>query len=393
MNALQVAEVKSDKANVEITSRYSGVIKKLHYGVGDTALVGEPLIDIEVEGNVAAESHAAPSPSSQQQPSQSQQQQQAKSVTDSIVEQSINKVLTAPAVRRIAREHNIDLTMVTATGPKGRLLKEDVLNYIKGGAKPVSAAPAAAAPVSAVAAAAQQAPLVGDRVEPVKGIKKAMIKTMNAANAIPHFGLTDDIRMDKLMQMRGEVKRHAEEQDVKLTFMPFFIKAISLSLKQYPILNSQLSADETQITYRAAHNIGIAMDTPEGLLVPVIKNVQNLSIMDIARERNRLQALGAKGKLGQNDLTGGTFSLSNIGTIGGKYASPLLPPGNVGIGAIGKIQKVPVFDDHGNVIPAQIMNISWSADHRIIDGATLARFSRAWKNYLEHPSSMFLEMQ
>jgi 2-oxoisovalerate dehydrogenase E2 component (dihydrolipoyl transacylase) len=385
-----VAEVKSDKANVEITSRYSGIVKKLYHKVGSTALVGDPLIDIEIQDGSAAEDQHPISKAEAVMP-----ETPAKSHVgaDHEVERSIHKVLTTPAVRRIAREHAIDLTKVPATGPKGRVLKEDVLNFIKGGETAVKK-PLPTITTTAAAAVTPGPPVFvqEDRVEPVKGIKKAMIKTMNAANAIPHFGLCDDVRVDELVELRKQMKPYADQYQVKLTFMPFIIKAISLALRQYPILNSTLSADETQIIYKAAHNIGVAMDTPEGLLVPIIKNVQNLSIMEIARELNRLQDLGAKGKLGQKDLSDGTFSVSNIGTIGGTYASPLLPPGNVCIGAIGKIQKTPVFDEKDNVIAAQIMNVSWSADHRIIDGATLARFSKLWKQYLEKPSTMLLEM-
>jgi 2-oxoisovalerate dehydrogenase E2 component (dihydrolipoyl transacylase) len=400
-----VAEVKSDKANVEITSRYSGTVQKLYYNAGDIAQVGDPLIDIEVDAE--ADAGDVPEIKHGERPLATHETTNTTSTTSTsttasdlarATEESIERVLTTPAVRRIARENNIDLRQVRATGPKGRVLKEDVLNYLSSPAKysTISAAvttAAAATTTTTATAAAKSVVLEPDRVEPVRGIKRVMIKTMNAANQIPHFGLSDDIRVDRLVQLRNELKSVADQHEVRLTFMPFFIKAASLALKQYPILNSTLSADETQITYRSAHNIGVAMDTPDGLLVPIIKNVQNMTILEIAKELKRLMDIGAKGKLGAADLSGGTFSLSNIGTIGGTYASPLLPPGNVGIGAIGKIQKVPVYDEQDRVVPAQIMNISWSADHRVIDGATMARFNKAWKQYLENPSLMLLELQ
>ena len=144
---------------------------------------------------------------------------------------------------------------------------------------------------------------------------------------------------------------------------------------------------------KGSHNIGIAMDTPSGLIVPNIKNVQDLSILEIARELNRLQELGAAGKLEKQHLEGGTFTLSNVGAIGGTYASPVLFLPQVAIGAIGKIQTVPRFDASNQVYPANILTVSWSADHRVIDGATMARFSNEMKSFIENPNAMILAMK
>ena len=134
------------------------------------------------------------------------------------------------------------------------------------------------------------------------------------------------------------------------------------------------------------------MDTPQGLLVPNIKKVHQMSVVEIAEELNRLQDLGLRGKLGADDLKNGTFSLSNIGSIGGTYAKPVIMPPQVAIGAVGKVQKLPRFDANDNLVKAHIMNVSWSADHRIIDGATMARYSNLMKNYIENPASMILDL-
>merc|ERR1712110_590721 len=142
-----------------------------------------------------------------------------------------------------------------------------------------------------------------------------------------------------------------------------------------------------------SHNIALAMDTPMGLLVPSIKGVQNLSVFEIALELNRLQQLGVAGKLSTSDLTGGTFSLSNIGSIGGTYAKPVILPPQVAIGALGKLQVLPRFDDDDNIIKAHIVKFSWSADHRVLDGATVARFSNRMKDYLEDPASMVMDLR
>lgn len=182
-------------------------------------------------------------------------------------------------------------------------------------------------------------------------------------------------------------------QGMKMTFMPFFIKAVSLSLQHYPVLNSHFSSDSSTITYKASHNIGVAMDTANGLLVPNIKDVQVKSVVEIAKELDRLMQLGQAGQLGMVDLTGGTFSLSNIGAVGGTYARPMLLPPEVAIGAFGRVRKLPRYTDTGEVAPTHIMEVSWSADHRVIDGATVARFSNLWKTFLEAPATMLTALK
>merc|ERR1711871_470910 len=174
--------------------------------------------------------------------------------------------------------------------------------------------------------------------------------------------------------MRKVLKPVFEEKNIRLSYMPMMLKAASLALLEFPVLNAAISEDEGSVIYKGAHNISVAMDTPRGLLVPNVKNCESRSIMEIAYEMNRLQALGAANKLGAEELGGGTFALSNIGVIGGTYADPVIMPPQVAIGAVGKLQTLPRFDSDGNVVPRTIMNISWSADHRVIDGATMARF-------------------
>ncbi|MGH0184043.1 UNVERIFIED_CONTAM: hypothetical protein FKN15_013481 [Acipenser sinensis] len=302
------------------------------------------------------------------------------------------KTMATPAVRRLAMENN---ARTAPPQPKDKTL-------------PVPK-PAVTKPV-----------FTGkDRTEPLKGFHKAMVKTMSAALKIPHFGYCDEIDLTQLAELREELKSLAESRGVRLSYMPFFIKAASLGLLHYPILNASLddscqnitykaaslgllhypilnaSLDDScqNITYKASHNIGLAMDTQQGLIVPNVKNVQMLSIFDIAAELNRLQTLGATGQLGTNELTGGTFTISNIGSIGGTYAKPVILPPEVAIGALGKIQALPRFNAKGEVVKAHIMNVSWSADHRIIDGATMSRFSNLWKSYLENPASMLMDLK
>ncbi|OQR94094.1 lipoamide acyltransferase component of branched-chain alpha-keto acid dehydrogenase complex, partial [Thraustotheca clavata] len=310
---------------------------------------------------------------------------------------SSGKVMTTPSVRRLAREHNIDLENVPTEGD--RILKGDILNYIKHLADTKSSA-AAVAPMATpssssapVAATSTFEFLTESKTVPVTPIQKMMVKSMNAALKVPHFGYADEIEMNALDELRNTLKPLASERGVKVTYLPLMVKAASLALKYYPILNASVSDDESSITMHAHHNISVAMDTPKGLLVPNIKNVESKSILDIAEDLSRLQKLGAEGRLGPNDLTGGTFSLSNIGSIGGTYMSPVIMVPQVAIGALGKIQTIPRFNKNGEVIPVKVMNVSWSGDHRVIDGATMARFSTKWKNLLENPVAMLTELK
>ncbi|KAG7400057.1 hypothetical protein PHYBOEH_007125 [Phytophthora boehmeriae] len=414
-----VCEVQSDKATVEITSRYDGVVKKVHYEVGEMAQVGSTLIDIDVDEATAASVQSsgkkkkAGPPVSRKGPTPIAAA--AKEPVSAPVEAPVaptpvltptpvaprrhetdEKLLTSPSVRRLAREHSIDLYDIEGTGPQGRILKEDLLEYIKVLAKQPALtevkAQVTTAKVASVTDVPRAAYLQQDTVVPLTPIQKMMVKSMNAALQVPHFGYADEIQMDALYNLRNELKPLAESRGVKLSFMPFIIKAASLALKEYPILNATVNDSETEITMVAAHNISVAMDTPTGLIVPNVKNVQAKSIMQIAEDLNRLQQLATDGKLGPNDLKGGTFSISNIGSIGGTYMSPVLLLPQVAIGAIGKIQKLPRFDTEGNVEAVRLMNVSWSGDHRVIDGATMARFSNQWKGYLETPVSMLTEM-
>ncbi|MCI4383391.1 hypothetical protein PGIGA_G00025900 [Pangasianodon gigas] len=396
-----ICEVQSDKASVTITSRYDGVIRKLYYDVDSIALVGKPLVDIETDGGHAV----APEEDVMETPAVSREEHTHQEIKG-------HKTQATPAVRRIAMENNIKLSEVVGTGKDGRILKEDILNFIakQTGAilppspfqeiqpppptPPPAVTPKEKKPLSVTTPVIPRPVFTGkDRTEPLKGFHKAMVKTMTAALKIPHFGYKDEVDLSRLVHLRSELKDVAELRGVKLSYMPFFIKAASLALHHFPILNASVDEACQNITYKAAHNIGLAMDTPQGLLVPNIKNVQMLSIFEIATELNRLQALGVSGQLGTTDLTGGTFTLSNIGSIGGTYAKPVILPPEVAIGALGKIQVLPRFNAKDEVVKAHIMYVSWSADHRIIDGATMCRFSNLWRSYLENPASMVLDLK
>lgn len=403
-----ICEVQSDKASVTITSRYDGRITKLYHEVDDLCKVGSPLVDIEVDDESLSSSDDDEVHDQDIGSSQRASKPAAESVVQEAGGAAGDKVLTTPAVRRIAMENNIPLSDVKGTGKDGRVLKEDVIRYIellhtsKSPATPAKAAPAPAPkggkPASAPAVERQPVratPLrvAEDRVEPVRGIRKAMAKTMAQSLAIPHFGYCDEVDVSRLVTLRPILKPFAERQGVRLSYMPFFIKALSVSLIEYPILNAYVDDNVENMTIKGCHNVGVAMDTPQGLLVPVVKNVESKSILEIAADLNQLLELGNAGRLQQDDLTGATIVLSNIGTVGGTYAHPIITKPMVLIGAIGAIKKQPRFDEEDNLTKAHILQVSWSADHRVIDGATVSRFSNLWKTYLETPALMLIHLK
>lgn len=396
-----LCEVQSDKASVTITSRYDGIVKKLYYAVDDIARTGKPLLDIELAGDEdeASAQEVTKTPTAKPAPAAAEisTATSAASTTSGTSSTSPGKALATPAVRRVAMENKVNLAAVPGTGKEGRVLKEDVLRFI-GQVKtpPVDHAttPHAAHPAPASPVFARLAPLTADRVIPIRGYTRIMAKTMTEANKIPHFGYMDEVVVNRLVDLRKQLKEiGAEKGGLKISYMPLFIKAASLALTQFPMLNASVDENLENITYKQAHNICVAMDTPGGLVVPNIKHCEQRNVWEIAADLQRLQSAGQRQQLSMEDLQGGTFSLSNIGAIGGTYASPVIFPPQVVIGALGKIEVKPRFDEQGKVFPAHIVKVSWAADHRVIDGATMARFSNQWKEYLENPALMIAEMR
>ena len=358
----KIAEVQSDKASVEISSRFDGRISKLHYKVDDMAKVGDPLVDIETDEpaiNEAKSDASRVDGSATMKESIEREVVHSENKTKSF-DRGPNSVLATPAVRILAKQKGINLNEIVGTGRNGRITKEDL-----------------AKETSIKQDNTREQNILKER----KGLtmhQNAMVKEMTRSMTIPHFGYCDDICVDQLL----ELKRSLNENEKKFTLMPFFIKAASLALKEFAILNSSLEGDS--IVYHKHHNISFAMDTPQGLMVPVIHNAESKTIEEI---NNDLKKLQAKPSFSPTDLKGGTFSLSNIGSIGGTVCSPVIVSPQVCIGALGKIKSRVVFEED-DLVETQILTISWSADHRIIDGATMARFSNLWKLYCEEPFRM-----
>ncbi|CAM9089893.1 unnamed protein product, partial [Ectocarpus sp. 12 AP-2014] len=456
----KLCEVQSDKANVEITSRYDGVVRNVHWNVGDMVQTGAVLVDIEERATFSAgsstprqsylssaENTGVPHLSV---PSSPHPPVAPPALAETVTPESTGgtsfgngggvrdlegsgparrQVLATPAVRRLCREMSIDLAVepIPGTGPGGRLLKGDVLAHASATAKTA----ASGGPTNGeMGTAARETNLQeqqqqrrrwrrrqGEGVEvtaeteeggeqqrsrreakeavavPIKGVQRAMMEAMRKALEVPHMTFCDEVNADRLGKLRSDLKEAAERRGARLSYLPLIVKATSMALTAFPTLNASLSDDEKFLLQHPGHNIGVAMDTEKGLLVPCIANVEEMSVLDIAEELNTLQRLGAAGKLGEEKLAGTTFTLSNIGSIGGTYASPVILHPQVCIGALGRMQRVPRFDavDTDKVVASKVIPVSWSADHRVVDGGTLARFSNTWKAYLENPALMLAD--
>lgn len=379
-----VCDVMTDKALVQIPAKYTGKVEKLYYQKGDIAAVHSPLFQMSIAGQSAEPDVSSAVVKAQTNAATKPAQKPAASANET--KQLNKKAVASPAVRRKARELDVDLTQVPGSGKNGRIYKQDIEDFL-------NETPSQTVSQDATPKTASTTSVGSSRVEPIKGIKAAMAKQMVASvSTIPHFTFCDEIDLTKLIAMRSELKEQYKQQGVKLTMMPFFIKALSLAIKQFPVLNSQVNDDCSELTYFDDHNIGMAVDSKIGLLVPNIKSCQSKSIVDVANEVTRLTEAARDGRVSPDDLKGGTISISNIGAIGGTIATPIINKPEVAIVALGKLQHLPRFDEKGNVISAAIMQVSWSGDHRVIDGGTIARFNNLWKSYLEDPAKMMMAM-
>ena len=419
----KVCEVQSDKATVEITSRFDGIVDSLGGQIGDMISVGSPLLYITVAGESGCDNDVDESDKihdSQSTPIQSTRNRlnseegkfcvrsRAKNASLLNGDASIDptgtgtQLLATPAVRKLGMEYNIDMGTICGSGPKGRVLKADVMQFIreeesraKGGISLPASSIQRAMPQRSPHSSNEPSVVSGeDVVVPIRGYQRLMVNTMIKSQEVPHMCYSDEVNINALRTCREDLKPLAESHGVRLSYLPFLIKAASLAITNFPVLNSSINVDDLIMTYHCDHNIGIAVDTPRGLAVPVVKHCQELSVLEIAKELSRLQNAAIEGRLEEKDIVDATFAMSNIGSIGGTYMSPIIAPPQVAIGAMGRIQRLPRFVGETNEVEsAHIMQISWSGDHRAVDGATMARFSNQWKAFVERPMSMTFNMK
>jgi len=397
-----IVEVMTDKALVEITAPEAGVVTKLYVAQGQIAKVHAPLYAYQVDGEGQANTSESHTEAGQTTPAEQPvelpaglseidlSRTEASSQAPGTATGSLHhKVPASPAVRRLVREHSLQLTEIAGSGKDGRVLKEDVLAHLDQASQATSSSQTVVNNQAVKNQTETQAP----RVEPLRGVRAVMAKRMvEAASTIPHFHYGEEIDVTALVALRERLKPVAEAQGERLTLMPFFMKAMALAVAEEPIVNAQLNAEGSELHYYPQCNIGMAVDSKAGLMVPNVKNVERLTLLEIAREVGRLTTSAREGRVDQADLKGGTISISNIGALGGTYAAPIINAPEAAIVAIGKTQWLPRFDEQGAVQRRAIMTITWAGDHRFIDGGTIARFCNAWKGFLEAPETMLLHL-
>jgi len=378
-----VADVQTDKALVQIPAKHSGRITKLYVEQGEIAKVHAPLFQIELPSDSQQSEPSRAAPHAQQEPVPTKVEHIQQSIQAS--DDSKRKVLATPAVRRIARENKMDIDQVNGTGPKGRVLKADMINALSNGSSSVTQP----VPVVSTVDVKQDVTII-----PMKGIRAVMAKQMlKSVSTIPHFTYAEEIDITKVNNLRRELNESMSENETRLTLMSFFVKSLSLALFEHPILNSHMSDDGSEIHQYAEHNVGMAVDSPSGLLVPNIKLANRLSLTEIAKEVKTLAEAGRSGRLAPDTMKGGTITISNIGAIGGTVTTPIVNAPEVAIVGIGRIQKLPRVDEQGNIVVREVIQVSWSGDHRVIDGGTIARFTNSWKELLEQPQKMLLSLR
>lgn len=397
-----IVEVETDKAVVELPSPATGTILKINYQVGQVVKVGEILVVVGQPGESYTPSAAAPAhgqPSPQKQPDAAKPasapatQAPAPSAQSSAPSPAPGHAMASPATRKLARELGVDLAKVHGTGPGGRITDDDV-KAASGGAAPVQVTgPAPTTPAPAVSIAGPKVSVEeGDKVIPLTHLRKVIAeKMLYSKTHIPHACGMDYCDVTKLSELREKEKKNFEPKGVKLTYLPFIVKALAIALKEMPQFNAHFDNEKNEIVIKKTHNIGIAVDTPEGLMVPIVKDVDRRSIIEIAQEIEHLAALARERKLKLDDLKGGTFTITNIGSVGGMFSSPIINPPEVAIMGVHRIKEVPLVID-GKIKPRKILGLSVCFDHRVNDGAAATSFMNIVMKHLEDPDLMLVDM-
>ena len=367
--------LESDKASMEIPAEDAGVVKEVFVNAGDEVKTGAPLISIEVSSDSTEESKPEPK---EEEPKKEDKETKIETKAPEIKSENISsdKTFASPGVRRLARELDIDLTTVNATGPKGRITKDDLHGFIKQKMAQGGSVGAVSLPKIDFSqwGSVDEQPLT--KIQKITGDR-----LQQAWQTIPHVTQFDEADISVLNKKRIELKKEGEKKNIKVTFLPFIIKAVIKSLKEFPRFNSSLDHLSENLVLKNYYNIGIAVDTPTGLVVPVIKNADNKSILGLSEELMDLSERARTGKLKPDEFKGGCFTISSLGGIGGTNFTPIINPPEVAIMGVSKSIWKPVYD-HKNkeIVPTFMMPFSLSYDHRVIDGAIGAAFTSFFSN-------------
>ena len=412
-------EIQNDKAVVEIPSPVTGTVEEILVGEGQVAVVGDILIRFDAPGyenhqhgdeegteetEAQVQSTAEAGQDIEKQEVKKQEAKKEESVPAAKVEgtdSSTTRVIAMPSVRKFAREQEVDIHEVQGTGKNGRVLKEDIESFLNGGQKPVVNETTVEenkedAVVSKEDETKSSAPVIleGDfpeTREKMSGMRKAIAKAMvNSKRTAPHVTLLDEIDVTELVAHRKKFKDIAAEKDIKLTYLPYVVKALVSTLREFPQLNTSLDDETEEIIQKHYFNIGIAADTDRGLLVPVIKNADRKSVFAISEEISSLAEKARDGKLSLAEMKGASCSITNIGSAGGQWFTPIINHPEVAILGIGRISEKPIVKN-GEIVAAPMLALSLVFDHRVIDGVTGQQALNHIKKLLGNPELLLME--
>ncbi|MBB3205606.1 pyruvate dehydrogenase E2 component (dihydrolipoamide acetyltransferase) [Rhodopirellula rubra] len=433
-----IIEMETDKATVPVPSDVSGKVTKISVSEGDTVPIGGDLIEVEAaEGADAAPAKpapAAPEPKAEAKPEPASEPTPApkpaptpvsaappadkpaapaapvapatieRPMADNVTVADSGSIPAGPAIRRLARETSVNLANVQGTGPGGRITRDDVLAAVRsanttkaasvsGSSRPARPAASASAGGSDLPGTEGQDEFGPIRVERMSKIRKTIAAQMHVSwSSVPRVTNFDDADITDLERLRQSSKDDYAAQGLKLTTMPFLIKAVATALRHHPAINAVIDSDNEQIIYKDYVNIGIAVDTDRGLVVPVLPDVDRMGIPDITRALAETAGKVRGGQFAVSDLKGGSFTISNLGAIGGQYSTPIVNVPEVAILLVGRSRKLPVVMPDDSIQPRLMMPLSLSYDHRLVDGGTAARFLNDVISYLQAPSRLLLAL-
>jgi len=385
-----LAEVQNVKAVVEIPSPIDGIIKELRVNEGETAVVGDVLVTIEAEGYEDEGGEDAADIKEEPKQEQEIQQESPTIATNDVVS---GRVIAMPSVRKYARENSVNISEVAGSGKNGRIVKADIDSFLSGGSvTPVIQEEEPSAQASE-ATTTTTAPVVmgGETREKIRGIRKAISQAMvRSVYTAPHVTLMDEVDVTKMVEHRKTFKQEAADQGYKLTYLPYIVKAFVSTLREYPTLNASIDDENEEIVYKHYYNIGIATDTEAGLVVPVVKEADRKSMYQMASEIAEYATKAREGKLAVSEMSGGTSTITNIGSAGGQWFTPVINHPEVAILGIGRIADKAIVRD-GEVVAAPVLALSLSFDHRLVDGATAQNALNKIKRLLNDPQRLIME--
>ncbi len=374
-------EVMTDKATMEVPSSFVGTISSLHAEPGVTIHVGDMVLAYTPTGKDDGEPHESREAVKERAaPEHNGGKRAAVASPRRAVAAPSGRAAASPAVRYMARKLGIDLNGVAGSGPAGRILLDDLTAHLSVGAKP-QAAPIVEKPDYGTP---------GTRIR-LAGLRRKVAEHMVLSKkVIPHYTYVDECDVSDLVRLREQLKEPFARQGVKLTYLAFFVKAVVAALKEVPVVNSTLDESANEIILHDNYHIGVAVAVPGGLIVPVVRDADKKDLGAVAREIERLSNDARTGKVKLDDLRGGTFTISSVGNVGGLISTPIIPHPEVGILGIGKVVRRPVYDPAGNIRPADILYLSLSLDHRVVDGVVGAAFANVVIKQLQSPAAMLI---